>query len=364
VWFRPNGGSLRRQDVHCFPPDFQTQCFGTGWQQALPPTALADVFSGGFPTMAEDIKSMLDTFLKGLPEDGSEEESGTPRVPGPMTTDKIAKAKKEGLKNSPLFERLTGRTHESLLNKWLYDKTTTCNDFCTHWAHSAGYTGEALGRFDIADWLSKRGLDHCWITPGGGAVPEAGDIFRLMGHEADINGVRLNHMGVSVEVSGSEWKTVEAGQGGPLRGSDGVSRKKREWMPASLRGWVSLKAMLNAEQALPYWLGGWWDVKETPSYRWFYHFGANGKVSCTTQQPFSPIMPPSNPTLVGTFKIGPKGTVVTISWNSDDPDEEITFAPDADRKQRKDILIGKTWMNHKLSGKRFQLARADDAGWG
>jgi hypothetical protein len=146
-----------------------------------------------------------------------------------------------------------------------------------------GYTSqEGVGRFDIADRLNGRGLGHVWVPADSGATPQFGDIFRLYEASPDHNRVPLNHMAVSLSVSGTDWYTVESGQGGPSKGYDAILRKKKTWKPSSLRGWVSMKALLNAEKPLPYWLGGWWEVEEGPYDTYYYYFAAGGKVTYTT----------------------------------------------------------------------------------
>lgn len=231
-------------------------------------------------------------------------------------------------RGNPVFQTLTGISHEGLLVKWKTDRTTTCNDFCTHCAIAMGFTAkgriDSLGKFDIADWLTRYGLGHCWVPANSGGTPAYGDIFRLYASEKDQNGVSLNHMGVSLTVAGTKWKTVEGGQGGPTQKFDAVARKERIWKPASLQGWVNVEAVIAAGAVLPYWLGGWWEITEPPYDTWYYYFGADGLVKCTSTRPMILTAPPAGTVYTGSQVIT-RGTQIEISWHGKDPNELLTI---------------------------------------
>ena len=305
------------------------------------------------PVITEDYQRKLDTFLADLPLSGTEIPSGTPATPTPVDKATLD-ANKKTYQTNELFRKYTGWEHWDLVNKWRSDRTTTCNEFCQKCALAMGYTG-SLGRFDIADWLASRGLSHAWVPADSGATPEFGDIFRLLGSEPDDNGVRLNHMAVSLQIDGGDWYTAEGGQAGPIKGYDAVRRRTRAWKHPALRGWVSMKALLGAEQPLPFWLGGWWQVEEEPYDTYYYYFAANGKVSCSTTKPGAPIIAPLTDQLVGSFT-SKRMFEVQISWNSADVDE--TLICQADPGNRKYLLSGKTKLGANLSGKRLMLASA------
>src|SRR5262245_53378739 len=272
------------------------------------------------PEPKEEYQKKLRNFLAEIPLSGPEIKSGTPALKAPFKQADIDNLGKD-VKTDDRFKKYTGWEHKGLLQKWLSDRTTTCNEFCQKCALAMGYnSSEGVGRFDIADRLNGRGLGHCWVPAGSGATPEFGDIFRLFDAGPDHNKVPLNHMAVSLLVSGTDWYTVESGQGGQSKGYDAILRKKKTWKPSSLRGWVSMKALLNADKPLPYWLGGWWEIEEGPYETYYYYFAAGGKVTYTTHRPaIATSLPPATP-LVGSFVI--KGMFrLDITWRSADVDE-------------------------------------------
>jgi hypothetical protein len=298
---------------------------------------MADVTDGSDPDPKEDYQKKLKAFLADIPPlGGAEIASGTPKLPTPFTQATIdAVAKEKGITTDARFRKYTGWEHKSLLEKWLSDRSTTCNEFCSRCADAMGYTSKnGVGRFEIADWLTTRGLSHVWVPAESGAVPDYGDVFRLLGTEADANGNRLNHMAVSIAVVGSNWYTVESGQGGPSVGYDAILRKKRTWKPPSLRGWVSMKALLNADKPTPYWLGGWWRVEEVgQSDPYYYYFAAGGRVAFTPRKPTNLNVEPLNPSMVGSF--APKGMFgVGVSWNGPEVDESYTVLVQEPKKFR------------------------------
>jgi hypothetical protein len=308
--------------------------------------------NGNLPEPTEEYQRKLRSYIADIPALGGPEiVSGTPPLKNPSKQADID-ALKDKLKTDAKFKKYTGYEHKSLLEKWLTDKTTTCNEFCQRCAVAMGYTSQdGVGRFDIADRLLSRGLGHVWVPASSNATPEYGDIFRLYEPNPDHNKVPLNHMAVSLYVSGGDWYTVESGQGGPSRGQDAILRKKRSWKPSSLRGWVSIKALLHADKPLPYWLGGWWQVEEAPNDTNYYYFAAGGKVNSTTTKPLFFTNPPGNASLVGSFVV--KGLFdLEISWRSADPPETLRIVVQ-EQKKRNFIMEGKTSKGAKLKATRL-----------
>ncbi|MBH9575950.1 MULTISPECIES: hypothetical protein [Inhella] len=302
----------------------------------------------------EEYQKKLKAFLSPLPDVGGPEvKSGTPAFPRPYDADKLATIKDKCVTNAH-FKDFTGWEHYDLLKKWLSDRTTTCNEFCQKCALKMGTPSDiSLNRFDIAEWLSGRGLGHCWIPGDSGATPEYGDIFRLYEAKPDHNGVSLNHMGVSLFVSGSEWFTAESGQGGPSKGFDAVARKKRVWKPASLTGWVSIKAILNAGKPLPNWAGGWWEVTEG-SQVYYYYLEAGGKISFTPVKPLALAQRPPFASMTGTFRV--KGMFgLEISWAGPDVDESFMLT-EQDAKKKRYSMEGKTSGGVKMKAKRMMAS--------
>jgi hypothetical protein len=327
----------------------------------------SDGGNGDLPVPTEDYQKKLYDFLADVPplngkDEGPEIVSGTPALksaPGAPITDERINAIASSIKSDPLFLKYTGYDHKRLLGKWKNDRTTTCNDFITKCVAAMGYKGQqGIGRFDIADQLSIHGLSHAWVPADSGSTPEYGDPYRLLGDIPDHNGTRLNHMAITLYVNGTDWFTVEAGQGGPSKGVDSLRRRKRTWKDPALRGWVSMRAMMNASKPLPYWLGGWWQVQEsgrdTPYY---YYFDANGKVSYTSTAPASFLVPPTYAPLVGTFG-GKRFHQIEISWNSEDVNETFTVTENQD--DRKYTFIGKTDSGTTLTAQRLMLKYAAD----
>jgi hypothetical protein len=298
----------------------------------------------------EEYQKKLLTFLAEIPElGGPEVKSGTPALKTPFKQADID-ALNDKLTTDPRFKKYTGWEHKGLLEKWLVDKTTTCNEFCQKCALAMG-SKEAIGRFDIADQLNGRGLGHVWVPASSGATPEFGDIFRLFEVKPDHNQAPLNHMAVSLRVSGADWYTVESGQGGPGKGYDAILRKKRGWKPSSLRGWVSMKALLNSDKPLPYWLGGWWEVEEGPYDTYYYYFAAGGKATYAAVRPQIITSPPLAGQFVGNFAImGMFG--LDITWQSTDVPESFTLAVQEQTKRRY-VMEGKTARGIKLTATRL-----------
>ncbi len=85
-------------------------------------------------------------------------------------------------------------------------------------------------------------------------IPGATRVRRYLSPACDVpddNGIRLNHMAVSLYIEGSTWYTVEGGQGGRRLGYDVIKRKIRPWPQPYLRGWVSMRALIAETQPSP-----------------------------------------------------------------------------------------------------------------
>jgi hypothetical protein len=315
--------------------------------------------TAGLAEPAEEYQKKLHSFLMEIPAIGAagstanagpEIKSGTPSFPMPYDKKKL-NDHKGTFKTDRLFKKYTGWEHEALLGKWLVDRTTTCNEMISVCVGEMGYKGEeGIGRFDILDRLLGRGLGHAWVHGNSGAQPEYGDVFRLLGDVPDDNGVRLNHMAISLQVIGSDWYTVESGQGGPAKGYDSLRRKKRPWPQPDLQGWVSMRAMLAADKPVPYWLGGWWQVDEDPYDTYWYDFAAGGKVSCCFVKPGSFLSPPVSAPLTGIMTM--KGMYgCEIRWQSSDVPEALTLSLQ-DQKKRRYIMTGRTARGVELTLKK------------
>ncbi|WP_425229811.1 hypothetical protein [Sphingomonas sp.] len=276
----------------------------------------------------------LMVFIQPLAQ-GQEVKSGTPAFKPPYTrasADAAIADKANPIVDNPLFAKLTGRTHRQLLEKWISDKTTTCNDFVTQCGIAMGFTGldvggkdkYGVGRFDIADILTRLGLAHCWVPASSGATPEYGDPFRVYAANAkDPNGLATLHMGVFLWSDTDGWHTVEAGQGGPSSGYDSVKMLVRPGgMPASVSGWVSMRALLAAGKQTDPWLGGWWEIDQPGSSHNFYYFGAGGKVVHTSLRPAHGNAKPTGDMTTGTYERPPRHMYdLRIRWPEESLDE-------------------------------------------
>ncbi len=311
------------------------------------------------PAVLQPHQAALKAFLLDLPPLGQQLTStaeGSATLQAPFTQSQLTAL--QGVRSNATFTRYTGYDQPGLLKKWLTDRTTTCNEFCGRCGAAMGYKSsgknDGVGRFDIADYLTRYGRGHCWEPAESGSKPEYGDVFRLFAQTADHNGTNLNHMGVSLGVSGDDWYTVESGQGGPSKGYDAIERKKRAWTPASLQGWVNMQALLTAGAALPYWLGGWWEVFEEPYDTWYYYFGSNGKVLCTTVKPASLSAPPAGNPLVGNFHV--KGMFgLEVSWQSPDPNESFSLGEQSSEKRKFTMLGTKAGTIQKIKATRMMI---------
>lgn len=318
------------------------------------------------PILTEDHHLKLKNFIAAVPAYVGDNPGQTPEVKsmaagsatlktsaGKFTADDVT-ALGDKIKTNPAFQAMTGYSQKGLLDKWVNDRTTTCNEFCSRCAVAMGYTSkDGVGKFDIADWLTRYGLGHCWVPASSGATPGYGDIFRLFAASKDHNGTNLNHMGVSLYVDGTDWYTVESGQGGPSMGYDAIKRKRRDWKPDSLQGWVNMKALIGAAKPIPHWLGGWWEVEEGAYEVWYYYFGAPNLIYYTNTPPISVTAPPTNPGTVGHFWM--KGMFgVQIGWNSPDMDEEF-MAGLQDSKKRKFTMTGKSAKGIPLTATRMMI---------
>lgn len=310
----------------------------------------------------EDYQMKLQQFLEQIPASGQVKSmaEGSKTMTLPYTKEQVTAHK--GLVENPVFEKYTGYTTRKLLLRWTdpNDRLTTCNEFCSKCGNAMGYKAEdsfdGVGRFDIADYLTRFGKGHCWVPASSGATPEYGDIFRMYAPTKDHNKTDFNHMGVSLSLIDGKWNTVESGQAGPSKGYDAIERKTQPWMPAALQGWVSMRALLGTGKRVQYWLGGWWEVEEGAYEVWYYYFGSDMKVYYSPRPPISLTAPPlitDQSVKLGTFEM--KGQFqVKIRWNSKDVDEELTAAIQ-ESKKRNFTMVGRTTSGVPLTAKRMMI---------
>jgi hypothetical protein len=225
------------------------------------------------------------------------------------------------------FLKMTGTSQAVLEANW---KTggimTTCNAFVGWYGTQLG-SKNYLGRFDIETMVKKWGKEHAWIPVSSGAQPKYGDIFRP----------KKFHIGLSLDFEGGMWNTAESGQGGSKTGYDIIKRKRSNWDPGLIQGWVDIELLLGdgdtgpaptvqkSSAPVPDWLPGWWVV----SWRhetYYYFFDRNFGVSWTLVKPSSPSQPPAGDRDKGKVSIEPMN-VITIVWSATGSVEKLVKAP-------------------------------------
>ena len=210
-------------------------------------------------------------------------------------------------KTAALFTRLTGVTHATLQKNWAGGGImTTCNAFVGWFGRSLG-SKDYLGRFDIETYLKKLGKGHAWVPATGGGKPKYGDIFRP----------KSFHMGISLDIDGSNWNTVESGQGGPKAGHDIIKRKQAFYDASKLQGWVDLDLYFgDAGQTatVPDWLVGWWKVMWR-GQAYYYYFDRNWQAKWTQTVAQSLAQPPLTASDTGSVATDGAGSV-TIRWGA------------------------------------------------
>lgn len=228
--------------------------------------------------MADDYKQKLDNFFNLVPKSAKattinrktgteyygEVPSGTPVIPVTKDTREAAKTQIEAaIKGGSIvtnanFQTLTGMTHTQLLTSWKEGGLlTSCNAFVMKAGQAVGVKG--LGGFNVEDTMSKMGKRHCWIKPESGEKPQYGDVFECRSHTPGKDYDNI-HVGISISVEGSDWYTIEGGQGGPAGGVDKVARAKRTFDTKHVLGWVDMRLLASGAPALPDWLLGNWMI--------------------------------------------------------------------------------------------------------
>lgn len=318
--------------------------------------------------LTEEYQKKLESFLTDIPALGggklSSMKPGSKTLTPPFTKKQATEL--AGVLEEGAFQRYTGYTHRGLLEKWSdpANRTTTCNEFCSKCANAMGYVAEdkndGVGRFDIADYLTRMGKGHCWVRADSGLAPEYGDIFRLFSPSKDQNGVATNHMGVALYFNDGAFYTVESGQGGPSNGFDAIERKMRSWPVPGMQGWVSMRALLATGKRVEYWQGGWWDVKIGKTEQWYYYFGSDGRVLCSSEKPAVLTAPPAEGPMVtkGICTKKPRAyNTLQLVWHSRnalDVNEELQLAIE-ESKKRKFVMVGKTASGAKITATRMMI---------
>lgn len=310
--------------------------------------------------MAEDYKTKLENFLENVPN-GSKplqinQKTGLAYNGWVASGDPPFKDKEQArtalesnlVKDDPTFTKLTGLTHRALLENWAKGGIlTSCNSFVGRACQAVGVIN--LGTFNLKQYLEKKGKAHCWVTPDSGEVPQFGDIFETRSRTPGKDYENL-HVGISLKVEGSDWHTIEGGQGGPGAGVDRVARCRRPWPPQHLLGWVDIRLLASGKGPLPRWLIGTWLIyagKEQYYYKINRH--------CEVQQlAYNPGQHGEAPTLDTGRVVSVVGDRhVEIRWNREGGVEKFTYDWDKSFPEIMERMKGVAADNTPLSGVRL-----------
>lgn len=285
-----------------------------------------------------DYKEKLEAFFALVPETKSptminqvtgveyygEVLSGSPIIPV-KGKEGLAVAKeaieKASVSDNPVFTTLTGLTHRRLLDSWKDGGLlTSCNAFVMKAGQAVGVRG--LGGFDVEQTLGSLGLRHCWIRPSSGEVPQFGDIFETRSRTPGSSYENL-HVGISIAVKGTDWFTIEGGQGGPGSGVDRVARLKRKYDTSHLLGWVDIRLLASGKAAYPDWLIGNLMIY-CGSQNFIYSFNHYGEATQKAYRP-APGQNGETPSLDQGSIFAIAGDKVTICWDREGGFEEFTY---------------------------------------
>lgn len=226
-----------------------------------------------------------------------------------------------------LFFTLTGWTQQKLQDQWKVEDvpkkarrdagnndmtglqtTTTCNEFVGRLGGAIG-SPISLGQFDIEKKLQKAGLGDAWIPATSGLRPGMGDVFRP----------KKFHMGVSYDFSGNIWNTVESGQGGPgqdyTKGFDIIRRKKTDWDPTKLQGWVDIEILMKLAAKAPKWMQGWWRFEQNGTKQ-FIWIPQRGHAQAFDSAPQSAKLAPPAEGKKGEITLDPDSEGAAIVWSA------------------------------------------------
>lgn len=269
--------------------------------------------------MADDLRGKAKTYLQQIPASPGEIQSIGP--------------------TAGKFFQLTGMNQTMLTANWSAGGImTSCNSFVALYAASLGLVlnGRSLGQFGLDKKVESWGKGYAWVPASSGKRPKFGDIFELE---------RL-HQGVSLDVDGSTWNTVEAGQGGKSTGYDIIKRKQSPQTGGVLthqtikktqepvKGWLDIELYLNGlptTQPMPSWLTGWWQVPWRGRI-FYYFFERPGTAKWTFKKPISDALTPT--TFDDTAKLTfDSAQVLTLVWSATGTVEKF-------RRQTDRLMVG------------------------
>ncbi|WP_174278960.1 hypothetical protein [Sphingomonas bacterium] len=301
--------------------------------------------------------SYLQRNLKTGGEIWGEVPSGTPTLPRqplpPKTFKDFAKAEKtygdltekmkgSGFTTNSTFKYLTNYDHVTLMNSWgSGGHLTSCNAFVGHVTQHLGLSG--LGGFYVEELLTKLGKAQFWVTPKHGERPRYGDMFETRSHNP--GGYENLHVGFSLQIDGSDWWTVEGGQGGSILGYDRVARVKKPWNIDHLLGWVDMRKLLGHEIVLPPWAQGTWLIT-VGGDQYVYVIDRLGNViEAPTSSPAGPPVPIDKAMV--TFATG---KMIQLKWASEAGTETLTYDWENSLCSVNDRLKGVSVKGQPLSG--------------
>jgi hypothetical protein len=156
--------------------------------------------------------------------------------------------------NGSAFKTLTGVDQDYLNHRWFgfkgknpdFETTgddprfTTCSSFLPRFVSRVCIAGKLPIKIFHGFALEKeRGWTPAWLGDAVNGGPQEGDFFQL------ASGGMTEHVGVIVEIQGSNWSCVAGGAGGRKSKHDGVDRKPLQARPYNVMGWVDVDAYFD-----------------------------------------------------------------------------------------------------------------------
>jgi hypothetical protein len=149
------------------------------------------------------------------------------------------------------FKTMTGFGTGDLQRIWQSKPNfTTCNAFVGWMARQLGArNGNWLGRGILRlDWADKD-VPGSWIPvdPSGETLPSPGDFYAKAFTDSKGNKQKFGHVGIVYDIDGSDWVTVDSGQGGVSLGKDYIRWSTRtKYDPGLIAGWVDIEIYFSS----------------------------------------------------------------------------------------------------------------------
>ena len=214
-----------------------------------------------------------------------------------------------------LYTKYTGYTQAMLEDWWGRGKNLTgCNAFVGWYGvQLIGAPKPNWGTFYIETELPKWGKGDAWVKSEFGKRPKYGDV--LLHAPFNKKGKPQLHMDIALDFDGDKLNRIQAGLGGMSSRHDAVGRVVDDYDHTYFAGWLDLDKYFGIRKIVaptPKWLEGWWAVQDRIQY--YYYFGQDGYIYCTTTKPVSKLQPFASPDNEGEFSCS--GNNVLIEWGT------------------------------------------------